>query len=176
MCQQGESYSSRVSNPLSRQLLSCMPQWWGKIECDGVHKCESKMPCMFLETCLSKDILESRWTPKFLIDDWSLMDEPATEMDLMDSAKALRGSNHGLKKAMASDLDGLRWRPLFRSQLWTLWVRNSIEATWCTSMEALYTAGCHRHIDERTPGFWQVGIYYIGNRWYEWMNWYFIAI
>ena len=36
------------------------------------------------------------------------MDEPATEMDLMDSAKASRGLDLGLKNAMASDLDGLR--------------------------------------------------------------------
>ena len=27
MCQQGESYSCRVSNPLSPQQLSCKPQW-----------------------------------------------------------------------------------------------------------------------------------------------------
>ena len=36
------------------------------------------------------------------------MGEPATEMDLMDSAKASRGLNLVLKNAMASDLDGLR--------------------------------------------------------------------
>ena len=36
------------------------------------------------------------------------MGEPATEMDLMDSAKGSRGLDHGLKKAMTSDLDGLR--------------------------------------------------------------------
>ena len=34
---------------------------------------------------------------------------------------------------MASDLDGLRWRTLISSQLWTLWVQDSIEATWCAS-------------------------------------------
>ena len=64
------------------------------------------------------------------------MGEPATKMDSMDPAKASRGLDIGLKNAMASDLDELRWRPLFRSQLWTLWVRGSIEATWCTSMDA----------------------------------------
>ena len=37
------------------------------------------------------------------------MGEPATEMDAMDSAKKdSRGLDLGLKKAMASDLDGLR--------------------------------------------------------------------
>ena len=36
------------------------------------------------------------------------MGEPATEMDVMDSAKDSRGLDLGLKKAMASDLDGLR--------------------------------------------------------------------
>ena len=36
------------------------------------------------------------------------MGEPAIEMDLMDSAKASRGLDIGLKNAMASDLDGLR--------------------------------------------------------------------
>ena len=42
-----------------------------------------------------------------------------------------------VEKAMASDLDGLRWRPLFRSQLWTLWVQDSIEATCCASVDKL---------------------------------------
>ena len=65
------------------------------------------------------------------------MGEPATEIDAMDSAKDSRGLDLGLKKAMASDLDGLRWRPLFRSQLWTLWVQDSIEATWCASVDKL---------------------------------------
>ena len=37
------------------------------------------------------------------------MSELATEMDVMDLDKALRGLDLGLKKAMASDLDGLRW-------------------------------------------------------------------
>ena len=36
------------------------------------------------------------------------MGEPATEKDLMNSAKASRGLDLGLKNAMASDLDGLR--------------------------------------------------------------------
>ena len=36
------------------------------------------------------------------------MGEPATEIDLMDSAKVSRGLDLGLKKAVASDLDGLR--------------------------------------------------------------------
>ena len=36
------------------------------------------------------------------------MGEPATEIDLTDSAKASRGLDLGLKNAMASDLDGLR--------------------------------------------------------------------
>ena len=65
------------------------------------------------------------------------MGEPATEMNAMDLAKDSRGLDLGLKKAMASDLDGLRWRPLFRSQLWTLWVQDSIEATWCASVDKL---------------------------------------
>ena len=36
------------------------------------------------------------------------MGEPATEIDAMDSAKDSRGLDLGCKKAMASDLDGLR--------------------------------------------------------------------
>ena len=65
------------------------------------------------------------------------MGEPATEMDSMDSAKASRGLGLGLKKAMASDKILLRrpgvlaWKHLYR-----------------------YTAGCHQHIDEMTPGCW----------------------
>ena len=89
------------------------------------------------ETCLSKYIPESEWTPKFLIDDWSLMGKPATEMDAMDSAKKSIGLDLGLKNAMATDLDRLRWRPLLRSQLWTLWVQDFMEATWCASIDKL---------------------------------------
>ena len=36
------------------------------------------------------------------------MGELATEIDAMDSAKDSRGLDLGLKKAVASDLDGLR--------------------------------------------------------------------
>ena len=36
------------------------------------------------------------------------MGEPETERDVMESAKDSRGLDLGLKKAMASDLDGLR--------------------------------------------------------------------
>ena len=36
------------------------------------------------------------------------MGEPATEMDVKDSAKDSRGLDLGLKKAMAPDLDELR--------------------------------------------------------------------
>ena len=36
------------------------------------------------------------------------MGEPATEIDVMGSAKDLRSLDLGLKKAMASDLVGLR--------------------------------------------------------------------
>ena len=36
------------------------------------------------------------------------MGEPATDMDVMLSARDSRGSDLGLKNAMASDLDGLR--------------------------------------------------------------------
>ena len=89
------------------------------------------------ETCLSKDIWESRKTPRLFIDDWSLMGDPATVMVWTDLAKAASGFDMGLEKAMASDLDGLRWRPLFKSQSWTLWVHTSIEAIWVASVEEL---------------------------------------
>ena len=97
------------------------------------------------------------------------MGEPATEMELKDSAKASRGLDLGLKNAMASDLDGLRWRSLFRSQLWTLWVQDCIEATWCTSVDALVPIYSWVSLmkGHQVGWFWQVGIYYIGNRWYE---------
>ena len=91
----------------------------------------------------------------------------------MDSTKASRGLDFGLRKAMASDLNGLRWRPLFRSQLWTLWVQillrqpDEMRGSICTDIQLGH--GCHQHIDERTQvaGFCQVRIYSIGNRWYE---------
>ena len=107
-----------------------------------------------------------------IFDWWLELDEPATEMDLVNSAKASTGSDLGLKKAMASDLDGLRWRPLFRSQLWTLWVQDSIEATWCTSVEAFvpiysWVSSAYWWKEHQVAGFWQVRIYYFGNRWYE---------
>ena len=54
-----------------------------------------------------------------------------------DSAKATSGFDLGFKKAMASDLDGLRWRPLFKSQSWTRWVHASpsMDAIWAVSVE-----------------------------------------
>ena len=63
------------------------------------------------------------------------MGEPATETVPIDSAKAARGLDLGLQKAMASDLDGFKWRPLFRSQSWTLWEQDSIEAIWEVSVD-----------------------------------------
>ena len=40
-----------------------------------------------------------------------------------------------LNTAMASDLDGFKWRPLFRSQSWTLWEHDSIEEIWEVSVD-----------------------------------------
>ena len=123
MCQQEESYSSLVEIQLLLWLLFCKPQWWEKIECDVEHECESRMICIFqIPACQRTFWVEV--TPKFFIDDWSLIGEPATEMDVMDFAMASSGLDLGLKKAMASDLLGLRWRPLFRSQSLTLWVQD----------------------------------------------------
>ena len=56
-------------------------------------------------------------------------------MVLTDSAKATSGFDLGLERAMASDLDELRWRPLFKSQSWTLWVHDSIDAIWAISVD-----------------------------------------
>ena len=69
------------------------------------------------------------------MDDWSLIGDPATVMVFTDSAKATSGFDLGFEKAMASDLDGLRWRPLFKSQSWTLWVHDSIDAIWAISVD-----------------------------------------
>ena len=69
------------------------------------------------------------------MDDWSLIGDPATVMVFTDSAKATSGFDLGFEKAMASDLDGLRWRPLFKSQSWTLWVHDSIDAIWALSVD-----------------------------------------
>ena len=67
------------------------------------------------------------------MDDWSLIGDPATVMVFTDSAKATSGFDLGFEKAMASDLDG--WRPLFKSQSWTLWVHDSIDAIWALSVD-----------------------------------------
>ena len=101
------------------------------------------------------------------------MGEPATEMDVMDSAKDLRGLDLGLKKAMASDLDGLRWRPLFRSQLWTLWVQARFYQSdlmcerrqVCTNLQLSVTSVLME--GHNVTGTWQVRIYDTGDRWYE---------
>ena len=50
------------------------------------------------EICLSNDILEFRGTPNLDIDDWSLVEEPATDIDCIDSAKIARGLDFELKK------------------------------------------------------------------------------
>ena len=93
------------------------------------------------------------------------MGEPATEMDVMDSAKASRGLDLGLKKAMVSNLDGLRWRPLFRSQLWTLWMQDSFKVTWCASIEEFVPidSWVSSGKENKVAGFWQVRIYDIGD-------------
>ena len=48
--------------------------------------------------------------------DWSWIRDPATIMNGTGLAKATSGFVLGLERAMASDLDGLGWRPLFKSQ------------------------------------------------------------
>ena len=64
-----------------------------------------------------------------------MIGDPATGMNGTDSSKVTSGYDLGLEKALASDIDGLRWRALFKSQLWTLWVHDSTEAIWAASVE-----------------------------------------
>ena len=53
-------------------------------------------------------------------------------MDVMDLASF--SLDIWLKKPMASDLDWLRWRSMFKSQLLNLWERVSIDVTGCASV------------------------------------------
>ena len=79
MCQQKRSCNSQGVNPLeatafvasvvSEDRMWLRAQMW---KYDALHTSE---------TCLPKDILESRWTHEFFIDDWSLIGEPATDID-----------------------------------------------------------------------------------------------
>ena len=54
------------------------------------------------------------------------MGEPATEMDVMDSAKDSRGLDLGLKKAMASDLEWIEVKTIVQEP-----VVNPVQPTEC---------------------------------------------
>ena len=54
---------------------------------------------------------------------------------------------------MESDLEGLRWRPLFKSQSWTLWVHESIAATWAASVEVSLSVITVRYLWKDTIPF-----------------------
>ena len=61
---------------------------------------------------------------------------------------------------MASDLDGFKWRPLFRSQSWTLWEQDSIEAIWEVS------------VDEFVPMYsWVSSAYWWKDTMLFWLDW-----
>ena len=64
-----------------------------------------------------------------------MIGDPATVMVLTDSAKATSGFDLGFEKALASDLDWLRWRPLFEWQSWILWVHDCECRRVCTYIE-----------------------------------------
>ena len=91
----------------------------------------------FSETCSSKDIFESLYSVYTQILNWGLkLDRRASNRDRSNrSAKAARGFDLGLLKTVASDLVGFEYRPLFKSQSWTLWEQDSIEAIWEVSVK-----------------------------------------
>ena len=112
------AHHSLSAMPAARVLLACSPVCWHKIPaCAGVYMRLSSWPSLVMRCppqpserviiCHAANCYKYRdHTPKFLIDDWSLMVEPVTEMDVMDSAKDSKGLDLGLSKAMAS---GLGW-------------------------------------------------------------------
>ena len=57
---------------------------------------------------------------------------------------------------MASDLEGFKWRPLFKSQLWTLWVQDSIEAILVVSVDVDDLKSLER--TERMMVRWMCGV------------------
>ena len=105
------------------------------------------------DTCLSKDIFESRKTPRFLIDVWSLIGEPATETVPIDSAKAARGLDSGVVKGDGLWLGWVQVKTIIQKP-----VVNSLSARFNWSnlssqrwrVSTLYKAECHQHIDGRT--------------------------
>ena len=80
-----------------------------------------------------------------------------------DSAKATSGFDLGFEKTMASDFDGLRWRPLFKSQSWTRWVHVSIDAIWAASVQEFapmysWVSSAYWWKDTILLSFWMPGI------------------
>ena len=73
---------------------------------------------------------------QILINDCSLIGEPATEtVPILSQSSKRFGS--GVVKSNGLWLGWFKWRPLFKSQSWTLWEQDSIEAIWEVSVDEL---------------------------------------
>ena len=129
------------------------------------------MLCKFQIPVCQRTFLSQDKHPSFFIDDWSLIGEPATEMDVMDFAKVSSGLNLGLKKAMASDLVGLRWRPLFRSSRGLSGCKIQSQRPDVPVWKNLcrYRAECHQRIGKwyRVVAIRLIRVYDVCYRWYE---------
>ena len=172
MCQQGVSYISRVSNPLSRQLLSCKPQWWGK-RSNVTEGTNVKVRCL---ACFGNLFVKRHPRVKMntQIFDWWL------ELDgWTGNWNGFNGFSQGFERF------GLRVEKCNCFRLGWIEVKTIVQKPVMDSLGArfywgnlMYQRGCISTdiqlgvISILMKGhqavcFLQVGIYYIGNRWYE---------
>ena len=134
-CLQEGNCNSRAESRLLPLLSFLMLRWSGMNVYDTEPECGNMMPYKSRKPAYRKTCESLGKHLDFFMDDWSLIGDPAPVMFWTDSAKATSGFDLGFEKAMASDLDGLRWRPFFKSQSWTLWVHDSIKAIWAVRVE-----------------------------------------
>ena len=133
------------------------------IECGAKHGCGNMTLYMFQIPVCQKIIWSQDRHPQFLIDVWSLIGEPTTEMDSTDWAR-VKGLRPWVEECDGLRLNGLRWRPLFKEPVWlseckTRWKQSEIEEKMTLHQ---YKAGCRQHIDIVTG---LARIYDVCNRW-----------
>ena len=150
-CQQEESYSSTVGILLLLQLSSCKPQWWGETNVTQCTNAEVRRLACFGNFPIER---HSRIKINTRIFDRCLkLDEWAGNWNGCNGfSQEFKRFGPWVQKTMASDLDGLRWRQLFRRQLWTRWVQLYKILSKRLDVRASlyrYTAECHHGIDER---------------------------
>ena len=166
MRQLGESYSSRVSNPLSRQLLSYKPEGRSNVtECTNV-----KVRCLacFGNLFVKRHPRVKMNTQSF---DWWL-DEPATEMDLNGFSQGFERFGPRVEKCNGFrpgwiEVKTIVQKPVVDPLGARFYLGNLMYQRGCISTDIQLGVIGILMKGHQVGCLLQVGIYNIGNRWYE---------